>query len=175
MAEEVLIGLKALYMGPLANDGGLSTDLDLVSNAVIDTPRFLIAEGTKTDFPIEQSDAPFYSRTTQGETTFTLELYGISPETLARHFGGSVVPGPTSADSIYEPPDVTPTLERSVIAEHLDGGYLEIVRLSYSATFDWAFQKNNLPKIIINGTVLQPTKANTKRFRFHTADYVPAP
>jgi hypothetical protein len=174
MAKPVAIGLKNLYIGDIAGDGGLGEDLEAVAYSVIDTPVFNIPEGEKTDFPIEESDTPYYSKTTPGVPVFTLSIYGLSAAVLAKHFGGVAVVGATTADpDTWEAPAQIPTFERSIVAEHSQGGYLWIVRAAITATIDWNFQKNNLPQINLSCTVLEPTKANQAAYGFNTAAYVP--
>jgi hypothetical protein len=173
MARDVAIGLKSLYMGALQSDGDISNTFELVSNAVIDTPLLTIAEGTKTDFEIEDSDDPYYSKTIPGAKTFAASFYGISAAMLAKFFGGVASIGPASGNDTWEAPAQFPTYERSIIAEHSQGGHLIVARASVSATADWAFQKNNLPKINIVATVLSPQKVGVVAFKFNTAPYVP--
>ena len=174
MAKPVAIGLKNFYLGAIAGDGGMGTDLEPVSYSVIDTPVFNIPEGEKTDFPIEESDTPYYSKTTPGVPVFNLSIYGLSAAVLAKHFGGTAVVGPTSGDpDTWEAPAQIPTFERSIVAEHSQGGFLSIVRAAITATIDWNFQKNNLPQINLVCTVLTPTKLNEPAYKFSTAAYVP--
>lgn len=169
----VAIGLKSFWMGPVANDGDMGTDLDRVDYAVIDTPVFADAEGTQTDFNIEQSDKPYFSNTAPGATTFSLSIYGLSPEVLYKHFGGTLVPGATTADpSVWKAPSSKVTVERSIVAVHQAGGYLSIVRASVAAAFNWNFQKNNLPQINLVCTVLTPTKNGVAPFEFSTGEFV---
>lgn len=174
MAKPVAIGMSKLYMGPIAGDGGMGTGLTLVSYAVIDTPVFTTSEGTKTDFEIEDSDTPYYSKTAPGPTTFAASFYGLSAAVLSQFFGGVAVIGATSADpDTWEAPAQLPTYERSIAVQHTQGGHLEIVRASISATLEWAFQKNNLPRINMVATVLTPTKVNQWPYKFFTEDYTP--
>lgn len=174
MAKPVAIGLSNLYIGDIASDGGMGTSLTAVSYSVIDTPVFNIPEGTTTDFPIEESDTPYFSKTTPGTPTLTLSIYGLSAAVLAKHFGGTAVVGATSGDpDTWQAPAQIPTFERSIVAEHSQGGYLSIVRASISATIDWNFQKNKLPQINLVCKVLTPTKAGVKAFSFSTAAYTP--
>lgn len=169
----VAYGLKDLYLGPVADDGGMGTELEKVNFSVIDTPVFGSAEGDKTNFEIEESDTPYLATEKPGEITFTASIYGLSAEVLARHFGGTYTPGATSADpGTWEAPAQKPTFERSLRAVHKQGGYLEIVRASVAANFEWKFQKNGLPQINLVATVLVPTKPGTAPYKFYEAEFV---
>lgn len=174
MANEVAIGLKSFYMGDVANDGGMGTALDKVSNAVIDTPVLSIPEGERVDFQIEDSDDPYYSKVTPGVKTLSISFFGLSAALLHKFFGGTLTPGATSSDpDVWESPLQILPFEASLIAEHSQGGHLKIVRASISATADWNFQKNNLPQINVVATVLTPTKADTKPMVFNSGPYTP--
>jgi hypothetical protein len=174
MPKPVAIGLKNFYLGEIATDGGMGTSLEAVSYSVIDTPVFNIPEGETVDFLIEESDTPYYSKSTPGVPTFTLSIYGLSAAVLAKHFGGVAVTNPSSAVAdTWEAPATIPTFERSIVADHTQGGHLKIVRASITATIDWNFQKNKLPQINLVCRVLTPTKANTAPYSFSTAAYTP--
>lgn len=171
--RDVAIGMKTFWMGDIADDGGFSTELEKVSFAVIDTPIFTLPEGDKTDFEIEDSDDPYFSSTKPGAKTFAISFYGLGATVLEKFFGGTAIVGPASGNDTWEAPLQIPAFETSILAEHTQGGHLKITRASVVATMDWAFQKNNLPKINLVATVLTPTKENEPPYRFSTAPYVP--
>jgi hypothetical protein len=172
MAKEVPIGLKNFYIGDVAGDGGMGTGLEKVSYAVIDTPVLTIPEGEKADFLIEDSDDPYFSKTTPGVKTLAISFYGLTAASLARWFGGVATIGPASGVDTWEAPLQIATFEASIVAEHQQGGHLKIPRASISATADWNFQKNNLPQINVVATVLTPTKEGEPPMTFSTAEYV---
>lgn len=148
-----------MYFAPLAGDGGPGITFRIVDNAVIDTPALVTAEGTQTDFNIEQSDSPYFSLKVAGTTTFTADLYGVSPTELAYHFGGTLAAGATSADpDTWSSPDSFAASEKTVVLVQLQGGYVRINRGVVTATLDWAFKKNDLPKIKLSIAVLKPVK-----------------
>lgn len=173
MARPVAIGLKKFYMGDVAVDGGMGTGLSLVSNAVIDTPVLNIPEGETTNFEIEDSDDPFYSKTTPGVKTLNISFYVADVNVLEQFFGGVAVVGPASGADTWEAPLQIQNFEASIVAEHQQGGHMKIVRALVAATADWNFQKNNLPQINVVATILTPTKTNTAPISFSTADYTP--
>lgn len=171
---DVAIGLKNLYLGAIALDGGMGTVLEPVSYSVEGTPVLNFEEGEKTDFNIEESNDPYYSITNPGNKVLTLSIYGLSPEVLEKYFGGTVTAGATSADpDIWEAPLLFPDLEMSVLAEHKQGGHLKIPRAKISALVVWNFQKAALPQIDLTITVLTPTKLNEPPMTFSTGPYIP--
>jgi len=85
------IGLKSIFMGSVAADGGMGTALSDVPATVSDTASITTEEGSKTDFKIEQSDAPFYSiESDPGKQVVAWSFYDVSLDTIARFFGGTV-------------------------------------------------------------------------------------
>lgn len=170
----VAIGLKNLYLGPIEADGGMSQSLTLLGNAVEGTPVLTFEEGERTDFNIEQSNDPFYSQVTPGNKVFTLSIYDVTPAKMFQFFGGSLVVGAgTGNPDVWEAPALFPDLEQSVLAEHMNGGYLEIPRAKISALAQWNFQKNLLPQLDLNITVLTPTKVDEPPLRFTQGVYTP--
>lgn len=170
----VAIGLKNLYMGAIEADGGMSQSLELISYAVEGTPVLTFEEGEKTDFNIEQSNDPFYSITVPGNKVLTLSIYGQSPALMYKYFGGELTTGATTADpDIWESPLLFPDMERSILAEHMNGGYLQIPRAKVVALVQWNFQKNLLPQIDLNITVLTPEKVDEPPMTFTQGAYTP--
>ncbi|HRQ17703.1 MAG TPA: hypothetical protein PL085_11545 [Agriterribacter sp.] len=170
-----LVGLKNLYIGDIASDGGMGTGLTPVSYSVEGTPVLTFEEGEQTDFPIEESDNPYYVIKTPGNKTFTLSIYGINAATMYKHFGGVLTPGATSADpDVWAAPAQFPELEKSIVAEHKQGGYLAIVRAKLNVTAEWKFQKSGLPQLNIEAIILAPTKDGVAPFTlYHGGDYTP--
>ncbi len=170
---DVAIGLKNLYIGDIAADGGMGDSLDPVSYSVEGTPVLNFEEGEKTDFNIEESNDPYFSITNPGNKVLTLSIYGLSPAVLYKYFGGTLTPGATSADpDVWEAPLLFPELEKSIGAEHKQGGHLKIPRAKISALAVWNFQKAALPQIDLTITVLTPTKEGEKPMTSSTGPYI---
>jgi hypothetical protein len=91
------IGLESILMGAIATDGGMGTGLTQVGATVSDSAALSTAEGTKTDFNIEESDNPFYSiESAPGSKTLAWSTYDVSLDILAR-FWGNVIAAATNA------------------------------------------------------------------------------
>jgi hypothetical protein len=85
------IGLSSIRMGAIASDGGMGTALTALGATVSDTASMTTAEGTKTDFTIEESDSPFYSiESAPGTKTLAWSTYDVDLDTIARFWGGAV-------------------------------------------------------------------------------------
>ncbi len=91
------IGLESIRMGSIASDGGMGTALTQVGATVSDTAAITTEEGTTTDFPIEESDAPFYSiESAPGKQVLSWSTYNVELSTLSRFYGGTVAAVTTS-------------------------------------------------------------------------------
>lgn len=168
----VAIGLKNMYMGAIASDGGMGTSLELVAYAIEGTPTLNFEEGDKTDFNIEQSNDPYYSITNPGNKVLTLSIYGVSPALMYKYFGGTLVIGATSANpDVWSAPATFPDLEKSIVLTHNQGGHLKIARGKISALVVWNFQKAALPQIDLTITILTPTKTAEPPMVFSEATY----
>jgi hypothetical protein len=85
------IGLTSLRLGAIAGDGGMGTALSELGATVGDSAALTTAEGTKTDFIIEESDNPFYSiESAPGAKTLAWSTYNVDLDVLARLWGNSV-------------------------------------------------------------------------------------
>lgn len=91
------IGLDNILMGDIAEDGGMGTSLAPIGDTVIDSAKLETAEGTLTDFNIEESSQPVYSIKADGKTTISWSTYNNDVDNLVRLFGGTKVAGSAGA------------------------------------------------------------------------------
>lgn len=85
------IGLSSIRMGNIASDGGMGSALTQIGATVSDTAALTTAEGTKTDFTIEEADVPYYSiESAPGTKTLAWSTYDVDLDTLARFWGNAV-------------------------------------------------------------------------------------
>jgi hypothetical protein len=159
MAEYGL-GLLKLELATIAGDGGPGTAFTEVGNTVQGTAQLTEADGTTTDFNIEETDEPVESITTKGKKTLAFSCYDMSGPNLVKFFGGTYVPynvtGPVHES--YTPPATTVTIEKTVRLTDKKGNILQINRGSITAKFNWSFTKDQLAKIDVTIAVLTPTK-----------------
>ena len=87
------IGLDNIKMGDIAGDGGMGLSLTPIGDTVIDSAKLETADGTETDFNIEESSQPVYSIKADGKTTITWSTYNNDVDNLVRLFGGSKIVG----------------------------------------------------------------------------------
>lgn len=161
------IGLEYIKMGAIAGDGGMGTSLTQVGATVADSAAMTTAEGTTSDFGIEESDNPFYSIiSAPGTKTLAWSTYDVDLDTLARFWGGTVAAAAGGAGRKWQMPDALPVIERSVEIKTKDGWYLRIARMSISARLTWNLKKTALAQIDITGTVLKPTKVGVEPIEY---------
>lgn len=157
-------GLASWKMGNIAGDGGMGTSLTQVGATVSDTASLTTDEGSKSDFNIEESDAPFFStESTAQKQTLNLSSYDVDLDTVARFFGGTVNAGPPRT---WDMPDTLPVIERSIEINTKDGWKIEIPRASITAKMQWNLQKTKLAQIDISAVILQPTKSGEPKATF---------
>jgi hypothetical protein len=85
------IGLSSIRMGAIASDGGMGTALSQIGATVSDSASITTAEGTQSDFNIEESDSPFYSiESAPGSKTLAWSTYDVDLDTMARFWGNTV-------------------------------------------------------------------------------------
>lgn len=83
-------GLENVYMGDVAADGGIGTNLTPVGETVSGTMDMTTSEPTITDFNIEESDSPVESIvSTPGKIELNWSTYDVSGDNLEKFFGGT--------------------------------------------------------------------------------------
>jgi len=143
------IGLTSLKLSAIATDGGMGTALSELGATVGDSAALTTAEGTKTDFVIEESDNPFYSiESAPGAKTLAWSTYNVDLDVLARLWGnvvsattlsvltlGAITPGSLYTNGIYSNVALTGgtgTGARATIT--VAGGVVTAVAITYGGT-----------------------------------------
>lgn len=158
-----IIGLKAVKMGPIAVDGGMGTTLsEMLGATVKGTASLILNEGSYEDVEIEEEDVPYDELETQApKWVFQMESYNVSAKALNDIGGGTYTAGAEGApDKIGF--DVPETKELSVEVESRNGAKLQIARMKLRIRPQFDTQKQQFGRVIVTGTPLKPTKANTQ-------------
>jgi hypothetical protein len=173
MARKYAWGLSKIEIGNIAGDGGIATTWTQIGDTEQGSATFTEEEGTIQEFFVEESDDPvFTGRTQPGSKTFTFSTNDLSTAQLAVLKGGTASGNGTSTPLTWEAPEVEAEVEKSVRMTLRTGQIIEIVRAKLVANLDWNLGKEQLGKVTVTCTILKPTKANTKSFKF--IDPVPA-
>lgn len=245
-----MLGLVTIKIAPVANDGGMGTELVTIGDTVKDSCVFSEGDPTKQEFFVEEQDDAIESIITQkGIESVSWSTNNLHGRNLSLIFGGTHTPhksiatvgtltpgsaytngvytkvpltggtgkeaeatvtvaggvvtavaityggeGYTAGDdlsalaadiggtgtgfaievstlnnsntqSTWEPPDSQNELERSVEIVDRKGNKVEIVRVKLAPKKTFSFQSTALGKVDIVGTILVPTKTNTKKFK----------
>jgi hypothetical protein len=161
-------GLTSVSFGTIAGDGGPATTWEVLGSTVAGTMNWTSAEGTATEFFIEESDDPILRKTQSGSNTITWQCADISAQTMQKLFGGTVSGTGTVADPyVYDAPvDGVVAKEKSLKIVNGNGVVAVIPRASVSAQFNMAFAKDQVSQITITATILKPTKLNEPSYSF---------
>ena len=167
MASKRILGLVSIKIGAIAGDGGMSIALTAIGDTVKDSCVFGEGDPTKQEFFVEESDDPIESFVTQkGTETISWSTNNLHPDIMVLLFGGTKAGLGTQASPFtWEPPDTQDELERSVEITDRKGNKMEIVRVKFSPKKSFSFQGTKLGQLDITGTILLPTKANTRKYK----------
>jgi hypothetical protein len=151
-------GLKAIFVGSPASDGGMCADADLVQLGVTaeDTCELAMNEPEMTDIYSEENDDPEESIPGKTKRTFKWELLDTSPEICNKAFGGTLNGAGDSA--VWEAPRSSEPLELSVRVLTKKDETIDMPRVKFGNSTNWKFSKKDINKIKMNGTVLTPLK-----------------
>ncbi|MDO6388997.1 hypothetical protein Q4E40_02575 [Pontibacter sp. BT731] len=160
--KKVSFGLTSIQSGPIEADGGMSTSLsEEFGYTVLGTAVLETTEPSTEDIGIEESDAPIMQLVSEpGKWTIAFHTYNVSPEAMVAAFGGTITG--VAPNQVWTAPTSRPSIERSVKVTTKSGMTIDMARVSLSAKATMNFDKNQLGKLEMTGTVLEPTKAGTK-------------
>lgn len=155
--------LTKVEFADIAGDGGIGTVWAELGSTLRDSMKWTGAEGTKTEFFIEEQTDPVLSKTQKGSDVIDWVCVDISPTKMQEMFGGTVTGTGTSGDPyIYSAPvGGVVAREKSVRITNGEGDQFQIVRASIFPLFNSAFAAGQIAQIQIKATILTPTKANT--------------
>jgi hypothetical protein len=93
MASKRMLGLVTLKVGPVANDGGMGTELVAIGDTVLDSCVFSEADGTTQEFFVEELDDAVETIVTQkGTESINWSTNNLHGRNLALIFGGTHTP-----------------------------------------------------------------------------------
>jgi len=168
MATKYGLGLVSIEFGDIAGDGGPGTVFTALGNTVKGSAQLTTADGTTTDFNIEEQDDPVETvQSTKGKTTLAFSCFDVQGPTLVKFFGGTYTPyaaGPPIVDESYAPPSSVLTIEQTVRVTDKKGNVLTICRGSVKAKFSWSFTSDKLAQVDVTVDILTPTKPNTPAY-----------
>jgi len=156
MAKVFTYGLESIEFGDIATDGGVATTFSNKGLTFKDSFEIAEADPDLQKFLSEENDDPEMIISTQGEKVYRFQLMNPGVDEFAYFMGGTVVTGPPK---VYEAPDVSPTIEKSVKITPKQGHILTITRGRITAKESGTYSKTGLAMLDITITVMKPTKA----------------
>lgn len=165
MSEKRTIGLKQILVGPIALDGGMAADEDLVAIGVTFQESCLMTmdQEDDTDIYSEENDDPEESISGKLLRKLEWEIIDTSNATLKKAFGGELT-GVGDLEA-WEAPRQVPHIEMSVRIVAKTGDNIDIPRFKFRNSANWKFSKKDVNKIKMAGKVLTPTKAGVAPVR----------
>lgn len=122
-----------------------------------DTAKMSQEDGEETEFYAEEEDDPIETIEKAGKTTFNFSIMNPDLTTLKRLFGGEV------ASNIWAYPDITASVEESLIILPRKGLKFQVPRAKIKAKFNGEFSKKGLLLLEVTATVMKPATAGLKK------------
>ncbi len=158
MSKVFTYGLTSVEFGDVATDGGVATTFETKGLTFKDSFEIASADADVQEFMSEENDDPEISISTQGKKIYKFQLMNPGLDELAYFLGGTVVTGPPK---VWQAPDQTPVIEKSVKITPKKGHILTITRAKITAKESGKYSKTGLAQLDITVTVMKPTKAAT--------------
>ncbi|HEY4207981.1 MAG TPA: hypothetical protein VGM31_14255 [Puia sp.] len=167
------LGLEKIELSDIAEDGGPGVAFTAIGNTVQGSAQLTQADGTTTDFNIEEQDDPVETVVSQkGKKTLAFSCFDVDGPTLVKFFGGTYTAynatGPVHAS--YSPNDSASAIEKTVRLTDKKGNIFTIVRGNIAAKFNWSFTKDKLAQVDLTVDILVPTKEDTPSFSIQYPD-----
>ena len=156
---QVTNGIAKVEFAPLGVDGTVGTVFAAVGLTNLDSASLAEEDGTTTDFNVEETDLPIFSRTAKGKTTLAFQVADPDLAAFAKLFGGTVTG--TGATAVWDAPRTTFALEQSVKITPEVGFIITIPRGKVMAKMNSGLGKNSLLMIDITVDILLPTDEDT--------------
>lgn len=156
---QITNGIDKIEVGLTGPNGTMGAVLDVLGYTNIDSASIAEADGTTTDFNVEELDTPLFSRTTPGKITMTFQVADPNLVAFQKVFGG-VISGVGDA-ATWEAPKVRPQLEWSVKVTPQIGYVIQVPRAKLTPKLNMNLGKNNLAQIEVVLEVLTPQDSGT--------------
>lgn len=160
-------GLTSVSLADIAGDGGIGTVWSELGSTLAGSFKWEGAEGTKTEFFIEEQNDPVLSKTQKGSDTLTWICVDVSIDKMVEIFGGTKTGTGTAGDpyTYNAPVGGVVAREKSLKIVNGQGDTFYVVRASIFPMFTASFSKDQIAQIQIKATILTPTKANTSPWK----------
>jgi hypothetical protein len=162
MAELNSYGVKKIEMGAIAVDGDMGTVLTDIGTIYKDTCDLQEEDGTATEHYGEQYDDPFLVIEKRGKLTLKFSIVDVTPDNLVKFLGGSVTT--VSTKDTWNRPLTVPVIEKSFKVTTQNDVIFEIPRGKVKGKINWKVAGQEVAKVDITVTAMQPTKTGVSNF-----------
>lgn len=162
MAELNSYGLKKLEWGDIAADGDMGTVLADVGTVYKDTCDLQEEDGSTTEHYGEQYDDPFVIIEKRGKLTLKFSIVDVKPDNLVKWLGGTVTT--VNSKDTWNRPKSVPNIEKSFKATTQNDAIFKIPRGKVKGKINWKVAGQEVAKVDIIVTALQPTKEGVDNF-----------
>lgn len=160
MAEKRSLGVASIQIGDIAADGGVATSFSSLGVIYKDTASIEQESGEEILHEAEEIDDPVELVVYKGKTKIAWGIIDFTAATIVKVLGGTV--SGVEPAAIWQAPDTASIIEKSVKVTSKNGVTFTYPRVSLKARVSYKLGKSGIAQVLIEGTVLQPTKAGTK-------------
>lgn len=150
MSELRSFGLKSTKMGDIPDDGTMSVTLAAIALTYKGSATLKEADPTITDIYVEEEDFPVESFDQMGNTVLAFSILDLTPETLQKLKGGTLVGGSWNA------PRAVVDIEQSLQVITKRNVLIEIPRAKVRAVLNFQLGQTLVSLVDIKATCLLP-------------------
>lgn len=151
---QITNGIDLIEIGDTGTDGAMATSLRVLGHTNIDSASITEADGTVTDFLVEELDTPIYSTNVPGKKTMTFQVADPDLEAFQEVFGGTITG--TGDAAVWNAPQTIPRREISIKITPKIGYIIQIPRAILMPRLSADLGKNRLVMIEVTADILNP-------------------
>jgi hypothetical protein len=151
-------GIFGIQVGAIQTDGGVATAFAALGRTREGTLAFNATDDQTQDINVEEQDDPVdQTITTKGTLDISWSMVDWDADVLQSVFGGTVV------NDVWQAPDQSPTVEKSLKITPRDGNPFTYPRVKMTGKVNYD-STGKIFQIDVTCRKLQPTKAGTPNF-----------
>lgn len=157
MAESRLLGVASIGIGTIAGDGDVATTFATAGTIYKDTAEITQEQDANIEHYCEESDDAFAIIPGAKKTKIKWAITDFTPAALVAVLGGTAAG--TAPNDSWTAPATNDIIEKSVKVTPKSGKVLTFPRVSLRATINYKLAKAGIAQVVVEGTVMTPTKA----------------
>lgn len=166
MAESRLLGVSKVEIGAVAVDGDMGTTLASPGVIYKDTAEITQEQEADIEHFCEESDDPFAIIVGPKKTKIKFAVTDFTPAALVALLGGTATG--TAPNDVWSAPATSDVIEKSIKITPKSGKVISFPRVSLRATINYKLAKSGIAQVMVEGTVLTPTKAGVAAIKIGT-------